>query len=276
MHLSVTNAYIIVVIVQYIFKKYPAVIVSILISVFLPAMKFPKFADMILFEDDDIIVVNKPPFISSLDEREGGEINMLRLAKAYSDDAQICHRLDKETSGALIIAKNPEAYRTVSMQFEKRQVKKVYHAIIDGTHVFEDLLVDLPILNVGKGNVTISRNDGKRAETWFKSLKYFKHYTLVECRPVTGRMHQIRIHLATQRASIAGDEMYKGLPVYLSKIKRKYHLGKDQEEQPIMKRFALHAYEVTFKLLNGEPVTIHAPYPKDFETLLKQLEKFDA
>ena len=150
-------------------------------------MKFPKFADLILFENDDVIVVNKPPFLSSLDEREGGEINLLRLAKGYWDDAQICHRLDKETSGALIIAKNPEAYRTVSMQFEKRQVKKVYHAIIEGTHVFEKLLVDLPILNVGKNTVSISRNDGKRAETWFQSLKYFKHYTLVECRPVTGR-----------------------------------------------------------------------------------------
>lgn len=239
-------------------------------------MKFPKFADLILFENDDVIVVNKPPFLSSLDEREGGEVNLLRLAKAYWDDAQICHRLDKETSGALIIAKNPEAYRSVSMQFEKRQVKKVYHAVIDGTHTFENLLIDLPILNMGKGNVTISRQEGKRAETWFQSLKYFKHYTLVECRPVTGRMHQIRIHLATQRASIAGDEMYKGEPVYLSKIKRKYHLGKDQEELPIMKRFALHAYEVTFKINPETEITIHAPYPKDFETLLKLLEKFDS
>ncbi len=239
-------------------------------------MKIPKFADLILFEDDDLIVINKPAFISSLDEREGGEINILRLAKEYSDDAQICHRLDKETSGALIIAKNPEAYRTVSMQFERRQVNKVYHAVIDGTHVFEKLLVDLPILNVGKGNVTISRQEGKRAETWFQSIKFFKHYTLVECRPVTGRMHQIRIHLATQRASIAGDEMYKGKPVFLSAIKRKYRLGKDQEELPIMKRFALHAYEVTFKKMDGTPITIHAPYPKDFETLLKLLEKFDS
>ncbi|MDN3549057.1 RluA family pseudouridine synthase [Mucilaginibacter aquaedulcis] len=239
-------------------------------------MKFPKFADLILFENDDVIVVNKPPFLSSLDEREGGEVNLLRLAKAYWDDAQICHRLDKETSGALIIAKNPEAYRMVSMQFEKRQVKKVYHAIIDGTHTFDHLLIDLPILNVGKGNVTISRQEGKRAETWFQSLRYFKHYTLVECRPVTGRMHQIRIHLATQRASIAGDEMYKGEPVFLSKIKRKYHLGKDQEELPIMKRFALHAYEVTFRINPETEITIHAPYPKDFETLLKLLEKFDS
>lgn len=238
-------------------------------------MKFPKFADLILFENEDVIVVNKPPFLSSLDEREGGEINLLRMAKGYWEEAQICHRLDKETSGALIIAKNPEAYRDISIQFEKRRVKKIYHAIIEGTHVFEKLLIDLPILNIGKGNVSISRQDGKRAETWFQSLKYFKHYTLVECRPVTGRMHQIRIHLATQHASIAGDEMYKGKPVFLSQIKRKYHLGKDQEELPIMKRFALHAYEVSFKLLDGTELTVHAPYPKDFETLLKLLEKFD-
>ncbi|PTQ94859.1 23S rRNA pseudouridine955/2504/2580 synthase [Mucilaginibacter yixingensis] len=241
-------------------------------------MKIPRFADLILFENDDVIVVNKPPFISTLDERGDGssEINMLRLAKGYSADAQICHRLDKETSGALIIAKNPEAYRNVSIQFEKRKVNKVYHAIIEGTHVFDNLLVDLPILNTGKGHVSISRQDGKRAETWFSSLKYFKHYTLVECRPVTGRMHQIRIHLATQQAAIAGDDMYRAKPVFLSQLKRKYHLGKDQEELPIMKRFALHAYEVTFKPNTEESITIHAPYPKDFETLLKLLDKFDS
>ncbi|HEY0899524.1 MAG TPA: pseudouridine synthase [Sphingobacteriaceae bacterium] len=238
-------------------------------------MKFPKFQDIILFENDDLIVVNKPPFLTSLDEREGGEINLLRLAKQYSADAQICHRLDKETSGALIIAKNPEAYRHVSMQFERRKVNKVYHAVIDGTHVFEDLKVDLPILNLGNKNVTISRSEGKLAETWFKSLQYFKHYTLVECRPVTGRMHQIRIHLASQKASIAGDSMYGGKPVFLSNIKRGYRLGKDQEEQPIMKRFALHAKEITFKINEEETVTISAPYPKDFATLLKQLEQFD-
>lgn len=241
-------------------------------------MKIPKFADLILFEDDNLIVVNKPPFISTLDDRgeSEGEINMLRLAKNYHDDAQICHRLDKETSGALIIAKNPETYRFISMQFEHRKVKKVYHAIIEGTHVFNDLLVDLPILNTGKGNVSISRQEGKRAETWFQSLKYFKHYTLVECRPVTGRMHQIRIHLATQRASIAGDAMYRGKPVFLSTLKRKYNLSKDQEEQPIMKRFALHAHELTFNINPETDVTIHAPYPKDFDTLLKLLEKWDS
>lgn len=238
-------------------------------------MKFQKFTDYILFEDDDLIVVNKPPYLSSLDDRDGGTMNLLRMAKQYAADAQVCHRLDKETSGALIIAKNPEAYRSISVQFEKRQVNKVYHALINGHQVFNDLKVDLPILNQGNKNVSISKQDGKLAETWFNSLVYFKHYTLVECRPVTGRMHQIRIHLASQKASIAGDDMYGGKPVFLSQIKRGYHLGKDQEEQPIMKRFALHARSISFKLLNGEEKTIEAPYPKDFATLLKQLERFD-
>lgn len=239
-------------------------------------MKIPKLQDLLIYEDDHIIVVNKPPFISSLDEREGGEINILRLAKQYHEDAQICHRLDKETSGAMIIAKDPETYRFVSMQFEHREVKKVYHAIVDGTHVFNELMIDLPILNAGKGNVMISRAEGKKAETYFQSIKYFKHYTLIEARPVTGRMHQIRIHLATQRASISGDDMYGGKPVFLSQIKRGYRPNKNEEEQPIMKRFALHSREVTFKIAENESRTFTAEYPKDFGVLLKLLEKNDA
>lgn len=239
-------------------------------------MKIPKLQDLIIFEDDNVIVVNKPPFIASLDEREGGLINILALAKEYHAEAQICHRLDKETSGAMIIAKNPETYRFVSMQFEHRQVKKVYHAVVDGTHSFNDVLVDLPILNIGKGNVIINKNEGKRADTYFKSLKFFKHYTLIEARPVTGRMHQIRIHLATQKASITGDEMYSGKPAFLSHIKRNYRLSKNEEEQPIMKRFALHSREVTFKIAENESKTFTAEYPKDFAVLLKLLEKNDS
>lgn len=238
-------------------------------------MKFPNFKDSILFENDDVIVVNKPPFISSLDEREGGELSVLRLAKQYTSDAQVCHRLDKETSGCLIIAKNPVAYRLISMQFERRKVKKVYHAVVNGTHQFSELQVNLPILNLGNKNVAISRQEGKAAETIFNSIKFYKNYTLIECQPVTGRMHQIRIHLASQRAAIAGDDMYGGQPVLLSNIKRGYRLGKDQEELPIMKRFALHAKEVTFKINEEDEITVSAPYPKDFATLLKLLDKFD-
>ena len=177
--------------------------------------KFPKFSELIIHEDENLIVINKPPFVASLDEREGGEVNILRLAKKYHPDAQVCHRLDKETSGILLIAKNPETYRTVSIAFEKRKVNKIYHAIIGGTHTFQDLLVDLPILNQGNKNVSIDRANGKPAETIFNSIKYYKDYTLVECKPITGRMHQIRIHLATQHAAIVGDSMYRGKPVYL-------------------------------------------------------------
>jgi 23S rRNA pseudouridine955/2504/2580 synthase len=239
-------------------------------------VKFPIFEDLILFENDNLIVVNKPAFLSSLDDREGGDNNLLRMAKNYADDAQICHRLDRETSGALIIAKNPETYRHVSMQFEHRKVNKLYHAVINGTHSFEELHVDLPILNLGAKNVAINKQEGKPAETVFNSIKFYKHYTLVECRPITGRMHQIRIHLASQRANIAGDEMYGGKPIYLSEIKRAYRIGKDQEELPIMKFFALHARCISFKIDEHTEMTFEAPYPKDFATLIKLLDKFDS
>jgi 23S rRNA pseudouridine955/2504/2580 synthase len=239
-------------------------------------MKFTSFKDIILFENDDVIVVNKPPFLSTLDERTGESANLLKMAKGYWEDAQICHRLDKETSGALIIAKNPETYRNVSMQFEHREVNKIYHAVIDGHHQFNHLKVDLPILNLGKSNVSINREEGKRAETIFNTIKFYKHYSLVECKPLTGRMHQIRIHLATQRASIAGDDMYGGRPVMMSKIKRGYKLSKNEEEQPIIKRFALHAKEVGFKLHDDTQLNISAPYPKDFDVLIKMLDKFDS
>lgn len=236
--------------------------------------RFPKFKDTIVFEDENLIVINKPPFLASLDERGGGEMNVLRLAKQYSADAQVCHRLDKETSGLLLIAKDPETYRLISIEFERRRVNKIYHAIIEGTHAFEELKVDLPILNQGNKNVSIDRANGKKAITLFQSIQFFKHYTLIECRPVTGRMHQIRIHLATQHASIVGDSMYKGKSVFLSQIKRGFTLGKDREEQPIMKRFALHARRLEINL-GDKKYAFEAPYPKDFATLLKQLDRYD-
>ncbi len=240
-------------------------------------MKPINFKDIILFEDENLFVVNKPPYLATLDERNSSEPSLIRMVKAHMEDAQICHRLDKETSGALIIAKNPETYRSISMQFEHRKVGKIYHAVIEGTHQFKELDINLPILNDGKEKVKISRAAGKRAETQFTSIKFFRHFTLVECRPITGRMHQIRIHLATQRAVIAGDLAYGGKPPMLSSIKRKnYRLSEDEDEQAIIKRFALHAYQVSFLDPNGNPMTVHAPYPKDFAAFLKLLDRYDS
>lgn len=235
-----------------------------------------QFKDLILFEDNDFIVINKPAGISSLDERKDDYApSILRMAKSYSEDAQLGHRLDKETTGALVIAKNPEAYRHISMQFEHRETAKRYHAVVEGMHDWDGMMVNLPIFPLKDGKVIIDRQKGKHAETWFRSLQVFRGYTLVECLPITGRMHQIRIHLTCLKAPIVCDEMYGGKFVFLSDLKKKFNLKKDTEELPLMRRVALHAYSLTFSLMNGEVKEVIAPYPKDFAVLVKQLDKND-
>jgi RluA family pseudouridine synthase len=230
-----------------------------------------NFQDIIVFEDENYILVNKPPFLSTLEDRNE-PLNLLRLAKSYVADAQVCHRLDKDTSGVLAIAKTPEAYRHLSIQFEKRQVTKLYHAVVDGIHQFNETEVDQPILKQEDGIAKISKRDGRPAVTYFTSLKPYRHHTLVACRPVTGRMHQIRVHLAFLQASITGDELYGGKPFFLSQVKRKFNLKKETEEQPLMKRMALHAFSLEFTNLSGVIHKSEAPYPKDMQVLLRQLE----
>ncbi len=236
-------------------------------------MKIPEFKDLIIIENDDYILVNKPPYIATLDERTDA-INIKKMAKQYWEEAQVCHRLDKETSGVLAIAKNPEAYRNLAMQFEDRQVTKIYHAVVDGVQNFEEVNVYLPIYAQNNGIVKIDREKGKLAETFFNTIKAYKKHTLVECFPVTGRMHQIRIHLTCVKAPIVCDETYGGKKIYLSELKKKgFNLKQNTEEQPLIKRVALHAYSLKFTLLNGEELEVVAPYPKDFDVLVKQLEK---
>jgi RluA family pseudouridine synthase len=234
-------------------------------------MKTPDFQDLILSEDDDYILINKPPFVSTLEDRHES-VNILGLARKYTDDAQVCHRLDKDTSGVLAIAKNPEAYRHLAMQFEHREVTKVYHAIADGIHNFDKQVVDAPILKQNDGTARIS-SKGKDAETSFSTLQPFSMHTLIECRPVTGRMHQIRVHLASLGAPISGDLEYGGKPFFVSSIKRGFRTKKMTEEEPLMKRMALHAFALEFAGLDGKAISVQAPYPKDFAAVLRQLGK---
>lgn len=236
-------------------------------------MKTPRFDlnQAILYQDSDYLVINKPPFISTLADRNN-PINILELVRERITDAQVCHRLDKDTSGALAIASNPEAYRHLSMQFEKREVTKIYHAVVDGIHQFNNQFVDAPIEKLNDGTVKISRS-GKDAQTYFTTLKTFKNHSLVECRPVTGRMHQIRIHLGLLKAPIIGDALYGGRPFYISSVKRKFNLKKLTEEQPLMKRMALHAFSLEFAILSGARKCVEAPYHKDFQALMKQLRE---
>lgn len=230
-----------------------------------------KFADLILFEDEDFILINKPYSVSTLEDRDGTKQYILQMAKAYSPDAQVCHRLDKETSGILAIAKNPAAYRHLSMQFENREVVKIYHAVVNGVKKLDNQMVELPILAMKDGIVKIDR-EGKEAATIFNTLEVFNRCSLVACFPITGRMHQIRIHLSSIGCPIVADKQYGGKDVFLSSLKKKFKLKKDTDEWPLIQRVALHARSLNFKLMSGEEKTVEAPYPKDFAVLVKQLE----
>ncbi len=233
------------------------------------------FKNLIVFENENYVVINKPPFVPSLDERTADRsLSILKMAREHYDDIQLCHRLDKETSGALVLAKNSEAYRHLSMQFEHREVQKEYHAVVNGVHDFESISVFLPIAIVKDGTaVKIDRQRGKLAETVFFTLKAFNKHTLVRCIPITGRMHQIRVHLQCLNAPIVCDPTYGGDYIFLSQLKRKFNLKQETEELPLIKRVALHAHSIHFIDLDENILEVTAPYPKDFEVLVDQLLK---
>lgn len=233
-----------------------------------------KLKEFILFEDDNYIIINKPGGIAALYDRQD-QYNLLELSKQYHAEAQLCHRLDKETTGALAIAKNETAYRHLSIQFEKRLVNKIYHAVVDGVHHFSRLSIDLPLSIAGSGRVNVDKKNGKEAVTIAETLKVFRWHSLVKCKILTGRMHQIRVHLASQGAPVTGDEQYGGKPVFLSTFKKNFNLGKYEDERPIIQRLALHAYSLQFTDFNNKIITIEAPYPKDFAVLIKQLNRYN-
>ena len=236
-------------------------------------MKVRSLSEVIIFENENYIIINKPYGVASLHERDITRLSIQQLAENYIQTAQLCHRLDKETSGALAIAKNPAAYKNLSQQFSARKVNKIYHAFVGGIAEFNNTICELPIAPSGKSHVKIDRIEGKPSTTIFNTQKTFSKHTLVVCQPLTGRMHQIRIHLAASKFPIIADTQYGGKDLYLSQIKWKYKLSKAQEEQPLIKRVALHAFQLSFKELNGDEILAEAPYPKDLKALHNQLEK---
>ena len=235
-------------------------------------LKNLNFSDLIIRELDNYTLINKPPHLSSLDDRQNST-NLLSLAKSENSNYQICHRLDKETSGMVVFAKNPEAYRHFAIQLEERQVKKVYHAVIHGIHKFEDFEASEPIYT-SSSKSRVDFRAGKPSLTLISSLEVFKKHTFIKCFPVTGRMHQIRAHMAHHEAPIINDPMYGGDPIYLSELKRGYNQKKWDEEKPMIERVALHSAQIAFRDLSGEIVEADADYPKDFAVLIKLLRKF--
>ena len=230
-----------------------------------------KFENLVLEENEDFIIVNKPPYLSTLEDRND-PTNLLALAKSIHEDAQVCHRLDKETSGLLVIAKNSTFYKYFSKLLEKREVTKMYHAIVEGRHELNEIELDKPIYT-GSNRSRIDFQQGKPSLTLITTVEIFKQHSLLACMPFTGRLHQIRVHLADAGLPICGDDTYGGTPIYLSSFKKNYHIGKNREERPLMPRFSLHAAGLSFVSPKGQNLTFKAPYPKDMQATLRQLTK---
>ncbi|MGB0432394.1 MAG: RluA family pseudouridine synthase [Bacteroidia bacterium] len=233
-----------------------------------------NFKSLIVFEDDDIYIINKPWGISSLAEHTAKTTSLFDVMKSFNPNARLCHRLDKFTSGCMIVSKNDDAYRAISIGFEKRLIHKTYHAVVHKPSAFENESVKMALVKK-VNNTGIVAHNGKPAETIFNTLESFKHFSLVECKPVTGRFHQIRVHLQYLDHPIVADEIYGGKIPYLSEILPRYKNSSRREENPMIKRFALHAHQLEFTTPSGKALKINAPYPKDFNTLIKLIRKND-
>lgn len=232
----------------------------------------------VIFSDDDIVVLNKRSgLLIAADRYDADAPRLDLLAEAEFGKLFAVHRIDKDTSGIVVYARNEEAHKNISLQFEKRLVKKVYHCLVYGKPSWQTLSVDLPLLPDGdvRHRTVVNRRLGKKSVTDFKVLRTCGPYSWIEARPLTGRTHQIRVHLAENKCSIVCDSLYSGnqKPVRLSEIKKRYN-GDVYEEKPLLNRLALHAYKITFAHpRTNEEVSFIAPYSRDLNSTRNQLAK---
>lgn len=233
----------------------------------------------IIFEDDHIIVANKPAQLLSIPDRfDATKPSLSAELTVTRGKIFIVHRLDRETSGIIVFAKNEETHRHLSMQFENHETQKVYLALLDGVMHQEEGEIDRPITEhpTIPGKMMVAKK-GKESFTLFKVIERFKHFTLVEADIRTGRTHQIRVHFQSLGYPLAVDALYGRREALFGRdIKNKFKVGKfTEEELPLMKRTTLHAFRLTFKHpLSNEWVSFESDVPKDFRALLNQLRKW--
>lgn len=236
----------------------------------------------ILYEDDDLIVLNKQPNIIVHPARGNTHGTLVNALAFYSDSLSsglgefrpgIVHRLDRNTTGAMVVTKNDIAQWKVAKQFEKRQVQKEYLAIVHGTPELDRDRINAP-LGVHpriREKYAVRPQKGKEAITDFEVMEAFRGYSFLKCRPKTGRTHQIRVHLAHIKHPIVADEMYGGKVVYAWQLQD----VETRAEDPLLTRCALHAFSLSFTHPTSEKrMTFETPLPKDMEQLLGMLRKY--
>ncbi len=240
----------------------------------------------ILYDDPDLTIIDKPAGVTSISERWDPNlptaIDLLWAEwKKRDPDAprpHVVHRLDKDTSGLLAFARHRDAQVAMREQFRVRTVEKRYLALTAGIPNPPDGQIEIEIESdpSNPGRVRTIKKGGKACFTEYRTLAVHGWYAWVELHPRTGRTHQLRISLREVSAPIVADPFYgDGLPVFLSKVKRNYHVGRGQTERPILGRLGLHAASLTFDHPStGVRTTVLAPLPKDLRTTLRQLERW--
>ncbi len=233
----------------------------------------------VIYSDDDLVVANKPSGITVIPDRIHTELETVQtiLQKQFGR-LWVVHRIDRNTSGVLCFARNEAAHRHLSLQFQNHEVKKIYTAIVRGRMGFKSGAVNEPIAeNMARPGSMLIHKRGKDALTLYEVVEEFKHASLLKVEIKTGRTHQIRVHLASLGNPLLVDDLYaKAQAFYFSAIKKKYK-ATGEEERPTIARLTLHAAQVVLKHPStGQEVTFSAPLPKDMETVLKLLRKYDS
>jgi RluA family pseudouridine synthase len=236
----------------------------------------------IIYEDDCIIAVNKAAGLSIGGDRwnETGERLDKLLEARYAARVFTVHRLDKDTSGVVVFARDAETHKRLSSAFEGRRVHKQYAAVIHGRPSWTETVCDLPLVPGGdkQYRTIIDKYRGKKSLTRFRLLGSAGNYGIVEALPETGRTHQIRVHLASLGHPVVCDSLY-GVParrgvtekgVFLSSFKNGWR-GDPLNERPLLSRLGLHALRLT--LPDYGALCLYAPLPRDMAALVNQLEK---